>query len=109
MRLAVCRGKPKPGATLFKQRFQHEPPSRLRLFLTSEIQETVFLKNRPEFLLRLRRAFDHRDLQLEYEIKEEQQSAAERLYTSSDKFQYLLQKHPALGDFKRRFGLETDF
>jgi DNA polymerase-3 subunit gamma/tau len=31
------------------------------------------------------------------------------IYTSEDKFKYLLEKYPILDDLKRRLGLETDF
>ena len=47
-----------------------------------------------------------------YAIESEILKSAEqkkRLYTSSDKYQFLVEKYPALEELKRKLGLEIDF
>ncbi|MCL6257822.1 DNA polymerase III subunit gamma/tau [Aquiflexum sp. TKW24L] len=78
--------------------------------LNGEIQEGIFNKIKPEILQVLRRKLNNYSIHLDAVIKEEDENNGKRkLYTSTDKLNYLLDKSPALGDLKRRFGLETDF
>jgi hypothetical protein len=78
--------------------------------LNGEIQEGIFNKIKPEILTVLRRKLNNYSIHLDAVIKEEEESHGKRkLYTSTDKLNYLLDKSPALADLKRRFGLETDF
>jgi DNA polymerase-3 subunit gamma/tau len=77
--------------------------------LNGEIQEGIFQKIKPEILQILRRKLNNYNIHLDAIIKEEEVSGKRKLYTSTDKLNYLLEKSPALEDLKRRFGLETDF
>jgi DNA polymerase-3 subunit gamma/tau len=38
-----------------------------------------------------------------------EQTQKKRLYTSSDKYQHMLEKNPNLEEFKRRFNLDLDY
>jgi DNA polymerase-3 subunit gamma/tau len=77
--------------------------------LNGEIQEGIFQKIKPDILPILRRKLNNYSIHLEGIIKEEENDGQRKLYTSTDKLNYLLEKSPALADLKRRFGLETDF
>ncbi|MCH6234570.1 DNA polymerase III subunit gamma/tau [Cognataquiflexum rubidum] len=77
--------------------------------LNGEIQEGIFQKIKPEILQILRRKLNNYSIHLDAVIKEEEPNGKRKLYTSTDKLNHLLEKSPALGDLKRRFGLETDF
>lgn len=77
--------------------------------LNGEIQEGIFQKIKPDILQILRRKLNNYSIHLEARIKEEEDDGKRKLYTSTDKLNYLLEKSPALMDLKRRFGLETDF
>jgi DNA polymerase-3 subunit gamma/tau len=77
--------------------------------LNGEIQEGIFQKIKPDILQILRRKLNNYSIHLEAVIKEEENDGKRKLYTSTDKLNYLLEKSPALKDLKQRFGLETDF
>jgi DNA polymerase-3 subunit gamma/tau len=77
--------------------------------LNGDIQEGIFQKIKPDILQILRRKLNNYSIHLEAVIKEEENDGKRKLYTSTDKLNYLLEKSPALKDLKQRFGLETDF
>ncbi|WP_057937318.1 hypothetical protein [Algoriphagus resistens] len=79
------------------------------LEVMGHVQEELALKMKPE-LIRIVRELGRVNLfKIELELKEELESERNKLYTSTDKFNFLKGKHAALGEFQRRFGLETDF
>ena len=78
-------------------------------FLSGEIQTDIFLKIRPEITRLIRESLKNDTLDLAFEIKEDAVSATAKLYTSTDKLNYLREKSPALKELQKRFGLETDF
>lgn len=77
--------------------------------LNGEIQQDIFLKIKPDVLSLLRRKLNNYSIHLDHVIKEEDNSGKRKLYTSTDKLQYLKEKSPALVELQKRFGLETDF
>ncbi|EKB49294.1 DNA polymerase III subunits gamma and tau [Cecembia lonarensis] len=77
--------------------------------LNGEIQQDIFHKIKPEVLQVLRRKLNNYSVSLEAIIVEEAVDGKKKLYTSSDKLQFLREKSPALAELQRRFGLETDF
>ncbi|MCH7403794.1 DNA polymerase III subunit gamma/tau [Belliella kenyensis] len=95
-------------ATLLKQPFRLENES-LVLLLNGEIQEEIFSKTRGDLQQILRSKLRNDHLTIQYEIKEEAIPEGKRLYTSTDKLNYLLEKHGALRELQRKFNLETDF
>lgn len=78
-------------------------------FLNGEIQKDIFSKIRQEITLLLRKGLKNYNVDLSFEIKEDAVSPAQKLYTSTDKLNYLREKSPALKELQQRFGLETDF
>lgn len=79
------------------------------LGVMGHVQEELALKMKPELVRIVRELGNVNHFKVEVELKEELESARNKLYTSTDKFNYLKEKHAALGEFQRRFGLETDF
>lgn len=77
--------------------------------LSSEIQQDIFQKIKPEFFQQLKRKLNNFSIQLESVIVEDVIAGKNKLYTSTDKLQYLKEKSPALIELQKRFGLETDF
>jgi hypothetical protein len=78
-------------------------------YVSGEIQEGVFQKIKPEILKLLRTKLKNNKISLHVEIREDQGPNEKKLYTSTDKLNFLKQKSPALGELQKRFGLETDF
>jgi DNA polymerase elongation subunit (family B) len=76
--------------------------------LNGEIQQDIFQKVKPDVLQVVRRKLNNYSVTLEAVVIEEIEGQ-KKLYTSTDKLQYLKEKSPALVELQRRFGLETDF
>ncbi|MFC5625112.1 hypothetical protein [Algoriphagus winogradskyi] len=79
------------------------------LEVMGHVQEELALKMKPELVRVVREFGSVNHFKVEIEIKEELESERNKLYTSTDKFNFLKEKHAALAEFQRRFGLETDF
>lgn len=79
------------------------------LEVMGHVQEELALKMKPEVIRVIKELGSVNHFKLELEVKEELESERNKLYTSTDKFNFLKGKHAALGEFQRRFGLETDF
>lgn len=77
--------------------------------LSGEIQQDIFHKIKPDVFQLLRRKLNNYSIQLESVIVEEVVDGKNKLYTNTEKFQYLKEKSPALVELQKRFGLETDF
>jgi hypothetical protein len=81
----------------------------LVLQVVGHMQEELVAKMKPE-LVRLIRKFTGADRVLVgIELKEDSGSDKPMLYTNTDKLNFLREKHPALKEFQRKFGLEVDF
>ncbi|WPR73719.1 hypothetical protein [Algoriphagus sp. NG3] len=79
------------------------------LEVMGHVQEEIAQKMKPELIRVLRELGKVKPFKIELELKEELESERNKLYTSTDKFNFLKEKHPALAEFQRKFGLETDF
>ena len=79
------------------------------LEVTGHVQEEIALKMKPDLLSMIRDLTGLKRVSMKLEVKEEIETGKNKLYTSSDKFNFLKEKHGALAEFQRRFGLETDF
>ncbi len=79
------------------------------LGVMGSIQEEIAGKMKPE-LVGLIRQFTGADrVTITVELVEEVDNGRPKLYTNTDKLNYLRDKHPALAEFQRKFGLEVDF
>ncbi|WP_241321789.1 hypothetical protein [Belliella aquatica] len=94
--------------TVLKQPYKLEG-ERITFLLNGEIQQDIFNKNRPEVLNTLRRKLNNYNISIAAQIQEDAVPDGQKLYTSTDKLNYLLEKHGALRELQKKFGLETDF
>lgn len=79
------------------------------LGVVGHMQEEIAGKMKSE-LVGLIRQFTGADrVLITVEVKEEVESGVPKLYTNTDKLNYLREKHPALAELQRKFGLEADF
>lgn len=79
------------------------------LEVTGHMQEEIAEKMKPELIGVIRKLTGVGLFRVSLEHKEEIADQKNKLYTNSDKFNYLLEKHPALKEFTKKFNLETDF
>ena len=79
------------------------------LQVMGSVQEEIASKMRPDLLGLLRKLTGATQLSISVEHREELQDDRPKLYTNTDKLRYLRDKHPALAEFQRKFGLDVDF
>ena len=77
--------------------------------ITGHVQEEIALKMKPDLLSMIRDLTGIKRVLLKLDVKEEIETGKNKLYTSSDKFTFLMDRHAFLAEFQKRFGLETDF
>ncbi|WP_460675656.1 DNA polymerase III subunit gamma/tau [Hymenobacter coalescens] len=94
--------------TILNRPIQADEQHVIRLQLENTVQLDQFNALKPEFITELRRRTGYRSLTIQTMVTEQVQDGM-RLYTSSDRFEYLAQKFPVLNDLKQRLGLDTDF
>jgi DNA polymerase-3 subunit gamma/tau len=80
----------------------------IELAVDNPIQVDLFNEMRTEFLGELRRRCGHPRLNVQV-VMNTAAPTAKKLYTASDKFEYLAERFPALREAKQRLGLEADF
>ena len=80
----------------------------IELAVDNPIQVDQFNEMRVEFLAELRRRTRHPRLNVQ-PVVTTAAPTARKLYTASDKFEYLAERFPALREAKQRLGLEADF
>ncbi|UYZ61563.1 DNA polymerase III subunit gamma/tau [Hymenobacter weizhouensis] len=78
------------------------------LRVDNPVQEDQFNEFRADFLAQLRQRTGYPRLNVQVEVAA-QQNTGRKLYTSSDKLEYLMEKYPMLTAMKQRLGLDADF
>ncbi|MBC8084511.1 MAG: DNA polymerase III subunit gamma/tau [Hymenobacter sp.] len=79
----------------------------IQLRVDNPVQEDQFNEFRAEFLGELRRRTGYPRLNVQAEVVA-QQSTGRKLYTATDKLEYLMEKFPMLAEMKLRLGLDAD-
>ncbi|MBD2715903.1 DNA polymerase III subunit gamma/tau [Microvirga sp. STR05] len=77
------------------------------LRVDNPVQEDLFNELRAEFLGELRRRTGYPRLNVQVEVVERVETGR-KLYTSTDKMDYLMEKYPMLLEMKQKLGLDVD-
>ncbi|SNC68302.1 DNA polymerase-3 subunit gamma/tau [Hymenobacter gelipurpurascens] len=77
------------------------------LRVDNPVQEDQFNEFRAGFLGELRRRTGYPRLNVQVEVVE-RVDTGRKLYTSTDKLEYLMEKYPMLSEMKQKLGLDTD-
>jgi DNA polymerase III subunit gamma/tau len=94
--------------TILNRPVQADEQHVVRLQLENTVQLDQFNGFKPEFIMALRQRTGYKSLSIQTEVTHQEHNAM-RLYTSSDRFEYLAQKFPVLLEMKQKLGLDTDF
>jgi DNA polymerase-3 subunit gamma/tau len=91
--------------------FISNPPKPLRpnvyeVLVENKVQENLFRDERPNLLNYLRTTLKNFDIEINVRIDEV--AVVKRPYTTSEKFQYMAAKNPALAELKAKFNLDFD-
>jgi Mg/Co/Ni transporter MgtE len=87
----------------------HVQDSKAILYVSGHVQDELAQKMRAELISVIREKTGVGGCKIVIESRDDLESNAKVYYTDSDKLQRLKELHPALADFQKRFGLETDF
>lgn len=79
------------------------------LQVMGSVQEEIANKMRPDLVGLIRKLTGANQLSIFLEHKEELHDDRPKLYTNTDKLRFLREKHPALAELQRKFGLDVDF
>ena len=91
--------------------FISNPPRQLsadkyEVLVENKVQENLFRDERPNVLNHLRSTL--RNFNIEVNVRVDEKAVVKRPYTSSEKFQHMAAKNPALVDLKNKFNLDFD-
>lgn len=82
----------------------------LHLKVENELQIQQFNESiRMEVLNQLRTSLQHFGIDIQLDILIQEKSDKKVLYTQSDKYEFLAEKHPILAEMKQRMGLDYEF
>jgi DNA polymerase-3 subunit gamma/tau len=81
-------------------------PHNYEVIVENKVQETTFRDERPNLLNFLRTTL--RNFDVEVSVLVDEKAVVKRPYTSSEKFQHMAAKNPALVDLKNKFNLDFD-
>lgn len=79
----------------------------IELLIENKIQEELLVTEKVDLLNFLRRELKNFGIQLI--TKQAESTGKKRLYTSSEKYNHMVEKNPKLEDFRRRFNLDIDY
>ena len=82
----------------------------IHISFENEVQMQQFNENiKLELLTNLRTKLKNHLIDIELELVEQEKSEKKMLYTQSDKYNFLVEKHPVISELKQRFGLDHEF
>ncbi|MHB1178538.1 MAG: DNA polymerase III subunit gamma/tau [Daejeonella sp.] len=79
----------------------------IELLIENKIQEELLATEKVDLLNFLRTKLKNFGIQLS--TKQAEPTSKKRLYTSSEKYNHMVEKNPKLEDFRRRFNLDIDY
>jgi len=80
--------------------------NKYEVIVENKMQESVFKEERPNLLNFLRSTL--RNFEIEVSVRIDEIAVVKRPYTTSEKFQHMAAKNPALVDLKNKFNLDFD-
>lgn len=92
---------------LLSRELKIENENELIIFLNSALEISILERFEHELVIFLREKLQNDFINIEKEVKEEEQK--EKLYTSSDKYDYMAKQNPNLKKLKERLGLDFDY
>lgn len=78
-----------------------------KIILESQLEISILEKFEQHLMKHFRQALENTSIQIEKEVSE--QELTKSLYTSREKFDYMVQQNPALLVLKEKLGLDFDF
>ena len=81
-------------------------PGSYEIIVENKVQENIFRDERPYLLNFLRSSL--RNFNIEVSVRVDEKAVVKRPYTSSEKFQHMAAKNPALVELKNKFNLDFD-
>ncbi len=93
--------------SVINQPFEIKGDAEIILKLGSGLQVDILEKFKSHFVNFLRNSLNNPQIKIRVEIVQEE--TKQRLYTSQDKFNYMVERNPKLMELRNRLGLEYDY
>ncbi len=93
--------------SVMNQPFEIKGDAEIILKLGSGLQVDILEKFKSHFVNFLRNSLNNPQIKIQVEIVQEE--TKQRLYTSQDKFNYMVERNPKLMELRNRLGLEYDY
>ena len=88
----------------------HVIANSIHISFENEVQMQQFNENiKLELLTTLRTKLKNHLIDIELDMVEQEKNDKKMLYTQSDKYNFLVEKHPVISELKQRFGLDHEF
>lgn len=88
----------------------HVIANSIHISFENEVQMQQFNENiKLELLTTLRTKLKNHLIDIELDLVEQEKNDKKMLYTQSDKYNFLVEKHPVISELKQRFGLDHEF
>jgi len=88
----------------------HVIANSIHISFENEVQMQQFNENiKLELLNTLRTKLKNHLIDIELDMVEQEKNDKKMLYTQSDKYNFLVEKHPVISELKQRFGLDHEF
>lgn len=82
----------------------------IHISFENEVQLQQFNENiKLDLLITLRTKLKNHLIDMELDLTEQEKNDKKMLYTQSDKYNFLVEKHPLIAELKQRFGLDHEF
>jgi DNA polymerase-3 subunit gamma/tau len=82
----------------------------IHMKVENEVQVQQFNENvRLEVLGKIRERLQNYSIDIALDVTATEKSDKKMLYTQSDKYEFLVQKHPILGEMKQKLGLDHEY
>ncbi|HLF35507.1 MAG TPA: DNA polymerase III subunit gamma/tau [Cyclobacteriaceae bacterium] len=92
---------------LMERDFTLEEDHKIILPIDNIIEEDILARFKQDLLKHLRTNLKNDQVNIETKLKKSE--SGKKLFTNTDKFQYLAKKYPTLNDLKSKLGLDPDF
>jgi len=92
---------------LMMQRFEIQDNFNVIIHITNSIEQDILLRFKPDLLKFLKDHLKNDLIKIDTALEKEEKT--EKIYTNTDKFNYLARKNPNLIKLKSQFGLDTEF
>jgi len=94
---------------LMSNRFELDENAQVTIFINNALEEDILERFKVSLTTHLRNSLQNDQIRIVTQIKKEENGNKRKMYTNTDRFNYLAEKNPDLIELKNKLGLDTEF